>query len=134
MRGAPKRARRQRVFAWIALAGAGTVGAGNLVEGALTGAVEAMDVWPFAVVAFAAGELLKGYGRERAARTAQAVASVLLASLSLWLGGAAVRSLALGRGADWLDLAVGVLGTLYVAVQAALMADRFRKRRSVAGV
>ena len=45
---------------------------------------------------------------------------MLPAVVGLWTGGAAVRTLALGRGADWLDLAVGVLGTLYVAAAAAL--------------
>ncbi|MFF3454111.1 hypothetical protein ACFYXH_07215 [Streptomyces sp. NPDC002730] len=128
-RGVPRGARRRRVFGWVALAGAGTVGAGNLVEAAMTGGVDAIDVWPFVVVGFAAGELLKGYGRERAARIAQAVASVLLAAVSLWLGGAAAEDLALGRGADWLDLATGVLGLLYVAVGAAILADRFRRSR-----
>ncbi|MFK4222627.1 hypothetical protein [Streptomyces sp. NPDC019890] len=127
-------ARRRRLFAWVALAGSGTVGVGNVVEGVITGGVDALDVWPFAVAGFAVGELLTGHGRERAARTAQAVASVLLAVVGLWTGGAAVRTLALGRGADWLDLAVGVLGTLYVAVAAALIADRFRGRRTPAGV
>ncbi|MFD9223990.1 hypothetical protein ACFWDI_29275 [Streptomyces sp. NPDC060064] len=120
------------MFGWVALAGAGTVGAGSLVEAATTGGVDAMDVWPFVVVGFAAGELLKGYGRERAARIAQAVASVLLAAV--WLGGAAAEDLALGRGADWLDLATGVLGLLYVAVVAAILADRFRRRRATRAV
>ena len=59
---------------------------------------------------------------------------MLSAVVGLWTGGAAVRALALGRGADWLDLAVGVLGTLYVAAAAALLADRFRGRRTPAGV
>ena len=127
-------ARRRRLFARVAPAGSGTVGVGNVVEGVVTGGVDALDVWPFAVAGFAVGELLTGHGRERAARTAQAVASVLLAVVGLWTGGAAVRTLALGRGADWLDLAVGVLGTLYVAVAAALIAHRFRGRRTAAGV
>lgn len=134
MRLASTGTRRRRLFALVALAGSGIVGIGNVVEGVITGGMDALDVWPFAVAGFAVGELLTGHGRERAARTAQAVASVLLAVVGLWTGGAAVRTLALGGGADWLDLAVGVLGTLYAAVGAALIADRFRKRRTAPGV
>ncbi|MET7615714.1 hypothetical protein [Streptomyces sp. NPDC005408] len=130
MRRSPKEGRLPCVFTWVALVSSAVVGVGKVVEGVITGRLDAIDVWPFAVGCFAMGDLLKRYGRERAARTAQTVASVLLAVVCLWMGGAAVRDLALGRGASWFGLTTGVLGILYVAVGAALFVGRYRKRRT----
>ncbi|QXE32936.1 hypothetical protein KQY30_00125 [Streptomyces sp. GMY02] len=90
----------------------------NIVDAIGSGRPEPHDAFAALVALGAGGELLKGR-RPRAAKALYAVASVLLVVAGSVAGARAWASLFKGTTYDWLDLGLGVLVVLYVAVCAA---------------
>ncbi|MFC9756204.1 hypothetical protein [Streptomyces sp. NPDC056921] len=109
----------------------------NIVDAIEAGRLEPHDAFAALVVLGAGGELLEER-RPRAAKALYAVASVLLVVAGSVAGARAWASFFRGAAYDWLDLGLGVLVVLYVAVGAgqvlAHLSRRASKSRGNAGV
>ncbi|MFF0291014.1 hypothetical protein [Streptomyces sp. NPDC005262] len=101
----------------------------NIVDAIGTGHLEPHDVFPALVALGAGGELLKEQ-RPRAAKVLDAVISVLLVVAGSVAGARAWASLFRGTARDWLDLGIGVLVALYVAVGAGRLLAHLSRRAS----
>ncbi|MEU0008246.1 hypothetical protein ABZ079_29315 [Streptomyces sp. NPDC006314] len=101
----------------------------NIVDAIGTGRLEPHDAFPALVALGAGGELLKER-RPRAAKVLRAVASVLLVVAGSVAGARAWVSLFRGTTYNWLDLGLGVLVVLYVAVGAGQLLARLSCRTS----
>ncbi|MFJ4584193.1 hypothetical protein [Streptomyces echinatus] len=101
----------------------------NTVDAIGTGRLEPHDVFPALVALGAGGELLKER-RPRAAKALYAVASVLLVVAGSVSGARAWASLFRGTAYNWLDLGLGVLVVLYVAVATGQLLARPSRRAS----
>ncbi|MBL1110350.1 hypothetical protein JK361_38350 [Streptomyces sp. 5-8] len=101
----------------------------NITDAIATGRLEPHDVFPALVALGAGGELLKER-RPRAAKTLHAVASVLVAVAGSVAGARAWASLSRGTTYDWLDLGLGVLVVLYLAVGVAQLLAHLSRRAS----
>ncbi|MBL1109342.1 hypothetical protein JK361_32940 [Streptomyces sp. 5-8] len=101
----------------------------NIVDAIGTGRLEPHAVIPAVVALGVGGDLLKER-RPRAAKALYAVTSVLLVVAGSVAGARAWASLFRGTSYDWLDLALGVLVVLYVAVGAGLLLARLSRRTS----
>ncbi|MGW6746175.1 hypothetical protein ACWGDX_36495 [Streptomyces sp. NPDC055025] len=101
----------------------------NIVDAIGSGHLEPHDAFAALIALSAGGELLKER-RPRAAKVLYAVASVLLVISGSVAGGRAWTSLFRGTTYDWLDLGLGVLVVLYVAVGAGLLLARLSGRAS----
>ncbi|GAA2218945.1 hypothetical protein [Streptomyces nogalater] len=93
------------------------------------GRLEPHDAFPALVALGAGGDLLKER-RPRAAKVLHAVASVLLVSAGSVAGARAWTAFLREATYDWLDLALGVLVVLYVAVGAGHQLARLSRRAS----
>ncbi|GGW57526.1 hypothetical protein GCM10010503_38590 [Streptomyces lucensis JCM 4490] len=98
----------------------------NIVDAIGTGRLEPHDVFPALVALGAGGELLKER-RPQAAKVLHAVASVLLVVAGSVAGARAWASLFKGTTYNWLDLGLGVLVVLYVAVVAGQLIARLSR-------
>ncbi|MCP3817644.1 hypothetical protein NLX86_05690 [Streptomyces sp. A3M-1-3] len=123
-----------RIAAWVMLVGGTVAGVAGLMEPATGGEIRAIGIWPFALVGFAAHELLKAYGHQGPARIAHRAAGAVVIGTGLWMAAAQTRAVTAGRAVDWVELAGGALGVLYAAVAtgACLEASRRRRRRRAA--
>lgn len=101
----------------------------NVVDAIGSGHLAPHDAFAAAVALGAGGELLKER-RPGAARALYAVMSVLLVVAGSVAGSRAWSSLVKGTAYDWLDLALGVLVVLYVAVGASRLGVRLSRRTS----
>jgi hypothetical protein len=101
----------------------------NIVDAIGTGRLEPHDAFPAVVALGVGGDLLKER-RPRAAKALYAVTSVLLVVAGSVAGVRAWASLFRGTSHDWLDLGLGVLVVLYVAVGAGLLLARLSRRAS----
>ncbi|MEV6699922.1 hypothetical protein AB0M68_22595 [Streptomyces sp. NPDC051453] len=101
----------------------------NIVDAIGTGHLEPHDAFP-ALVALSAGSELLKERRPRAAKVLGAVMSALLVVAGSVAGARAWASLFRGTAHDWLDLAIGVLVALYVAVGAVRLLARLYRRAS----
>ncbi|MFF3616946.1 hypothetical protein [Streptomyces sp. NPDC002580] len=95
----------------------------NSVDAIGAGRLEPHDVFPAVVALNAGGDLLEER-RPRAAKALSAVMSVLLVVAGSVAGGRAWTSLFRGASCAWLDLGLGVLVVLYVAVGAGQLLTR----------
>ncbi len=101
----------------------------NVVDAVGTGRLEPHDAFAALVALGAGGELFKER-RPRAAKALYAVTSVLLVVAGSVAGARAWTSLFRGTTYDWLDLGLGVLVVLYVAVGAGQLLARLPRRAS----
>ncbi|MFD7122131.1 hypothetical protein [Streptomyces sp. NPDC056652] len=101
----------------------------NIVDAIGTGSLEPHDAFAAVVALGAGGELLKER-RPRAAKALYAVTSVLLVVAGSFAGAPAWAAFFRGTAYDWLDLALGVLVVLYVAVGAGQLLARLSRRAS----
>lgn len=101
----------------------------NTVDAIGTGRLESHHAFAALVMLGAGGELLKER-RPKAAKALYAVASVLLVVVGSVAGTRAWVSLLRGTAYDWLDLVLGVLVALYVAVGAGQLLARRSRRAS----
>lgn len=101
----------------------------NIVDAIGSGRLEPHDAFAVLVALGAGGELLKER-RPRAAKALCAVTSVLLVVAGSVAGARAWASLFRGTTYDWLDLGLGVLVVLYVAVSAGQLLARLSRRAS----
>ncbi|MEV7237204.1 hypothetical protein AB0N06_25535 [Streptomyces sp. NPDC051020] len=101
----------------------------NIVDAIGTGHLEPHHAFAALVALGAGGELLKER-RPRAAKALYALASVLLVVAGSVAGYRAWASLFRGATYDWLDLALGVLVVLYVAVGAGQLLAHLSRRAS----
>ncbi|MEV0039750.1 hypothetical protein [Streptomyces sp. NPDC050804] len=101
----------------------------NIVDAIGSGHLEPHDAFAALVALGAGGELLKER-RPRAAKVLYAVTSVLLVVAGSVAGTRAWASLFRGTTYDWLDLGLGVLVVLYVAVGAGQLLAHLSRRAS----
>ncbi|MCL7380382.1 hypothetical protein [Streptomyces sp. 35G-GA-8] len=101
----------------------------NIVDAIGTGRLEPHDAFAVLVALGAGGELLK-VRRPRAAKALYAVASVLLVIAGSIAGARAWASLFRGTTYDWVDLGLGVLVVLYVAIGSCQLHARLSRRAS----
>ncbi|WP_405987002.1 hypothetical protein [Streptomyces sp. NBC_00872] len=101
----------------------------NIVDAIGSGHLEPHDAFAALVALGASGELLKER-RPRAAKVLYAVTSVLLVVAGSIAGTRAWASLFRGTTYDWLDLGLGVLVVLYVAVGAGQLLAHLSRRAS----
>ncbi|MYZ34325.1 MULTISPECIES: hypothetical protein [unclassified Streptomyces] len=101
----------------------------NIVDAIGSGRLEPHDAFAALVALGAGAELLKER-RPRAAKALYAVTSVLLVVAGSVAGARAWASFFRGTTYDWLDLGLGVLVVLYVAVGAGRLFARMSRRAS----
>ncbi|MFF8860579.1 hypothetical protein ACF08B_00835 [Streptomyces sp. NPDC015139] len=101
----------------------------NTTDAIGTGRLEPHDAFPALVALGAGGELLKER-RPRAAKGLHALASVLVVVAGSVAGARAWASLSRGTTYDWLDLGLGILVVLYIAVGAGQLLASLSRRAS----